>query len=132
MSKKCRFRRTFEKQHGKRAQALLKSPSQHRHNIHWLLPSQLSWKKSPLLTCKILGLLVNKLVPEEKNPVLNRGNLTIPIQVQLSQKGKTFSRLSAAFLKGRLNFKDISNEKMTFIDLYFGSYGLRKRSQINA
>ena len=54
MSKKSRFMRTFEKQQGKRAQALLKSASQHLYHIHQSLPCQLSWKMSLLLTCKIL------------------------------------------------------------------------------
>ena len=99
MSKKCRFTGPFDKQHGKRAQALLKSASQHHYHIHRSLLNKLSWKKSLLLTCKILGLLVNTLAADEKYPVLNRDNLTIPIQMQFSQKQKTFSELFAAFLE---------------------------------
>ena len=57
------------------------------------------------MTCQILGLLVNPLAANEKYPVLNRDNLTIPIQMQSSQKQKTFSQLFAEFLAGRLNFK---------------------------
>ena len=34
MSKKFQFRGSFDKQHGKRAEALLKSPSQHLYPIH--------------------------------------------------------------------------------------------------
>ena len=105
MSKKSHFRGPFDKQHGKRAQALLKSASQHLYHIHRSLPRKLSWKKSLLLTCKILGLLVNTLAADEKYPVLNRDNLTIPIQMQLSQKNKIFSQLFAAFSKSTLNFK---------------------------
>ena len=60
----------------------------------------------PLLTCQVLRLLVNTLAADEKYPLLNRDNLTIPIQMQLSQKQKTFSNFYAAFLKSRLNFKD--------------------------
>ena len=105
MSKKSHFRAHFNKQHGRRAQALLKFASHHLYHIHWSLPSQLSWKKSLWLTCIFLGLLVNTLAPDEKYPVLNRDNLTIPIQMQLSQKKKTFSQFFAAFLKSRLNFK---------------------------
>ena len=105
MSKTSRFRETFDKQHRKRGQTLLKSSSHQLYDIHWSLPSQLSWKKSLLLTCQILGLLVNTLAADEKYPVLNRDNLTIPIQMQLSQKQKTFSEFFAAFLKSRLNFK---------------------------
>ena len=105
MSKKNRFRGPFDKQHGKRAQALLKSASQHLYHIHRSLPRKLSWKKSLLLTCQILGLLVNTLAADEKYPVLNRDNLTIPIQMQLSEKQKTFSQFFAAFLKFTLNFE---------------------------
>ena len=105
MSKKSGLREPFDKQHGKRSQGLLKYGWQHLYQIHLSLSSQLSWKKSLLLTCKILVLLVNTLAADEKYPVLNRDNLTIPIQMQLSQKQKTFSEFFAAFLKFRLNFK---------------------------
>ena len=105
MSKKSRFRGCFDKQYGKRAQALLKSASQHLYHIHRSLPRKLSWKKSLLLTCQILGLLVNTLATDEKYPVLNRDNLTIPIKMQLSQKQKTSAQVLAAFWKSRLNFE---------------------------
>ena len=105
MSKRCRFWEPLHKQHVKRSQALLKSPSQNFYHIHWSMPSQLSRKKSILLTCQILGLLVNKLHADVRYPVLNRENLTISIQMQLRQKQKTFSPFCAAFLKSRLKFK---------------------------
>ena len=105
MPKKNLFRRPFAKQHGKCAKALLKSASEHLYNIHWSLPSQLSWKKSLLFTCKVLGLLVNTLAADEKCPVLNRDNLTIPIPMQLSPKQKWFSQFFATFLKSSLYFK---------------------------
>ena len=105
MSKKSRFRKPFEKQHGKRAQALSKSASQHLYQIHWSLAGKLCWKKSLLLTYEILGLLVNTLATDEKYPVFNRDKLTIPIQMQLSQKQNDFSKFFASFLKSRLNFK---------------------------
>ena len=105
MSKKFCFRGCFDKQHDKRAQALLKSASQHLYHIHRSLPRKLSWKKSLVMTCKILALLLNTLAADEKYLVLHRDNLTIPIQMQLSQKQKTFSEFFAAFLKSRLNFK---------------------------
>ena len=57
------------------------------------------------LTWQLLGLLVNTLADDEKYPLLNRDNLAIPIQMQLSQKQKTFCEFFAAFLKFRLNFK---------------------------
>ena len=104
MSKKSCFRGPFDKQHGKRAQALLKSASQHLYHIHWSLPNQFRWKTSLLLTCQILGLLVNTLAAEEKCPVLNRENLTIPIQMQLSQETKNFSEFFSSIFKSSWNF----------------------------
>ena len=99
MSKKFSFGGHFDKQDFKGAQAVLKSSSQHLYPIDSSLPSQLSWKKSLLLTCLMFGLLVNTLAADEKYPVLNRDTLTIPIQMQLSQKQKTFSPFFAPFLK---------------------------------
>ena len=40
-------------------------------------------KTSLLLTCYFLGMLVNTLAADKKYRVLNRDNLTIPIQMQL-------------------------------------------------
>ena len=75
----------------------------------------MSWWKSLLLTCQILGLLVNTLSANDKYPVLNRDNLTIPIQTQLSQKQKTFSQYFCKCFKSRLNFEHIE-KMMTFVD----------------
>ena len=63
-------------------------------------------------------LLVNTLDADGKHPVLNRDNLTIPIQMQLSQKQKTFSQFLAALLKSRLNFKYFE-KKMTLLAFVF-------------
>ena len=84
MSKKSCFRECFEKQYGTRAQALWKSASQQLYHISWSLARKLCLKKFHLLTCQILGYLVNTLATHEKYPVFNRENLTIPIQMQLS------------------------------------------------
>ena len=105
MYKKFRFRGQLDKQQGKRTQTLLKSPSQHLYHIHWSLARKLCSKKSLLLAWKILGLLVNTLAADEKYPVLHRDNLTIPIQMQISQKQKTFAEFFASNFKSRLNFK---------------------------
>ena len=105
MSKSSRSRGSFNKQHGKRAKALSKYVSQHLYHIHWSLANQFSWKKSLLLTCKILVLPVNTLTVDEKYPVPNRENLTIHIQMQLSQKEIFFYQFFTPFLKSRLNFE---------------------------
>ena len=57
------------------------------------------------MICQILETLVNTLAADEKYPVLNRDNLTIPIQMQLSEKEKGFSEIFAAFLKFVWNFE---------------------------
>ena len=105
MYKKFRFRGQLDKKHRKLTQTLLKSPSQHFYHIHWSLATKLCSKKSLLLAWKILGLLVNTLAADEKYPVLHRDNLTIPIQMQISQKQKTFAKFFASNFKSRLNFK---------------------------
>ena len=119
MSKKSQFRQLFKKQDGKSFQTLLKSTSKHLYHIHWSLPRKLSRIKSLLFTCQILVLLVNTLAADEKYPVLNRDNLTIPIQMQLSQKQKTFSEFFAAFLKSYWNFERFEEKKMSFIAFVF-------------
>ena len=50
------------------------------------------------------------MAANEKYSVRNRDNLTIPIQMQASEKQKTFSQCFAAFLKARLNFKYIGKK----------------------
>ena len=110
MSKKSLFRGHFDKQHGKRAHKLFKSASQHLYPLYWSLPRQLSWKESPFFTSQILGLLGDTLAANDKYPVLNRVNLKIPIQKQLSEKKKTFSELFFAFLKSRIDFEHIEKK----------------------
>ena len=116
MSKKSRLRKPFDKQHGKCVEPLLKSATQHLYHIDWSIPSQLSRKKSLFLTCQILGLLVNTLAADEKYPVLNRDNLTIPIQMQLSLKQNTFSQFFTAFLKTKWTLNSLK-QKIILVDL---------------
>ena len=47
-------------------------------------------EKSVLVIHKILRLLVNTLIADDKHYLLNRDNLSQRIQKQLSQKQKTF------------------------------------------
>ena len=65
------------------------------------------WKKSLLVIKKILRLFVNTLIVNDKHYLLNRDNLTQPIQMQLSEKEKTFSDFCFAFLECLLNFKHL-------------------------
>ena len=58
-----------------------------------------------LVLCKILGLFVNTLTDDGKYSLLYRDNLTQQIQILLSEKPKTFSKLSSEILKPTLNFE---------------------------
>ena len=104
MPKKSHLRETFDKQYGKRAQTLLKSAWHHVYHVHWSLARKLSWKKSLLLTCQIMGLLFNTFAANEKYLLLHRENLTTPIQMQLSRK-KSFFLFFSRFLKCIWNFE---------------------------
>ena len=103
MPKKYGF--SFKKQHGKCAQTLLKCQGQLLYHIYWSLLRQLSYKKSLLVTCKISRLFPNTLSTDGKYSLLNRDNLTQPIQMQLSRKQKTFSEFFSPFFKSSLNFQ---------------------------
>ena len=52
-------------------------------------------------------MLFNTLTVDDKHYLLNTDNLRKPIQIQLSQKQKTFSEFFFAFLKSILNFKHL-------------------------
>ena len=58
-----------------------------------------------LVLCKILGLFVNTLTDDGKYSLLYRDNLMQQIQILLSQKPKTFSKLSSQILKPTSNFE---------------------------
>ena len=65
------------------------------------------WKKSLLVIHKILRPFVHILAVNDKQYLLNRDNLTQPIQIQLSQEQKILSQFFFAFLKSILNFKHL-------------------------
>ena len=65
------------------------------------------WKKSLLVIHKILRPFVNTLAVNHKHYLLNRDNLTRPVQLQLSQKQKIFPEFFFAFSKSILNFKHL-------------------------
>ena len=67
---------------------------------------------------KILWLFGNTLTVDDKHYLLNRDNLTEPIQMQLSKKQKKFSEIFFEFLKSILNFKHLP-KKMTLIAYVF-------------
>ena len=105
MFKKSRIKGSFGKQHGTRAQILLKFAWQHFYHIYWSLWRESTFKKSLLVICKISRQFPNTLSADGKYSLFNRDNLTQPIQMQLSRKQKTFSEFFCSFLKSSLNFE---------------------------
>ena len=63
---------------------------------------------------KILSLFVNTLTADDKHYLLNRDNLAQPIQMEVSQKQKSFAQFFFAFSKSIFNFKHLP-KKMTLI-----------------
>ena len=104
MPKNSSFKGSFGKQHGKRAQTLLKFAWQHLYHIYWLLWRQLTCKNSLLVTCKISRLFPNTLSVDGKYSLFNRDNLRQRIWMQLCGKQETFSEFFSTFLKSSLNF----------------------------
>ena len=60
---------------------------------------KLHWKKSLLVIQKILRLFLHTLTVDDKDYLLNRDNLTQPIQMESSEKQKK--------IKSILNFKHL-------------------------
>ena len=95
----------FNKQHGNRAETLLKPERQHLFHIYWSLRTKFSWKKCFLVTFKMLGLSVNPLTSDDKYSLFEGGNLLQHFQMILSIKEKYFLPLFFAFCKFTFKFE---------------------------
>ena len=60
---------------------------------------------SPLLIGEVLVVFVNRLTADGKYHVQDYENLQVPIQMQLSEKRKSFSEFFVPFLESTSNFK---------------------------
>ena len=60
---------------------------------------------------KILRQFLNTLTVNDKHYLLNRDNLTEPIEMQLSEKQKIFSKFIFAVLKSIFNFKHLPKKE---------------------
>ena len=105
MSRKTCFKGPLDREHCKWVETLLQSEWQHLYDIYQSLARQLHWKKCLLVIHKIVRLFVNTLTVNDKHYLLNRNNLTQPIQTELSQKQKKCCRFFFEFLKSISNFK---------------------------
>ena len=76
---------------------------------------------------KIVRLSFNALTADNKHYLLNRDNLKQPIQMQLSQKQKTFADFFYAFLKSILNFTHFAKKDGLYNWCLSGIKGSEKR-----
>ena len=66
-----------------------------------------------------MGLLVNTLAGDEMYPVLNRDNLAIPVQMQLSQQKKPFLNDLLYFWNIAYILNILQKKKITLTDFVF-------------
>ena len=83
LSKKHRFRTSFNSQHVKGSQTLLKSVWEHFYHIFPSLSGGIICKIFPLFKFNIVGVFVNTLTIDAKYPEPDCENLPFPIQMQL-------------------------------------------------
>ena len=88
--KKHRFGTRSYSQNVKVCQVLAKSPWESFYHVFSSFWGKLIWKLFPLVLGKILAVFVKTLTADGKYPVQYCENLQLPIQMQLSEKRKTF------------------------------------------
>ena len=79
-----RLKTSFDSQHVKRFQTLLKSSWEHFYHIFWSLWGEIIWNIFTWLKFDIRSLFANTWAADYKYPVPDCENLPFPIQVQLS------------------------------------------------
>ena len=73
---------------------------------------------SPLLICEVLGEFLNLLTADGKYSGKDWRNLLLPIQMQLSEKGKIFDNLFVLFLESTSNFKDFGKKMLVIANVF--------------
>ena len=84
----------------------------------------MSWKKALKVISETLGHFANTLNVGHKYSRLNRDNLTVPIQMQLSLTEKLFPNFFFFTFDIKIKFWTFSKKKITH--MYLSNYGLRK------
>ena len=98
-SRRSCFRTPFCNQRVNEFQTPLKLRKHHCYPFFPQIPGKFSWRKTALLSSKILWLLANTLTADDKHSSRNMRNFLQQLQTLLSQKRKFFSRIFIAFLK---------------------------------
>ena len=105
LSKNCGLRKRFDSQHEKVSQILAKSPGEQFFHLFSAFWEKFIWNISPVLLGEILGIFLKTLSAGGQYPIEDWENFALPIQMQLSEKGKHFSQFFLWFLESTSNFK---------------------------
>ena len=105
LSKKDLFRTSFDSQHVKGSQTLVKFVWKHFYQFFQSLWGEIIWKISPLLICEILGMFVYTLTASEKYLVGDCESLPLWIQMKWSGKRKISWRFLVPLLESTSNFE---------------------------
>ena len=76
------------------------------------------WKMSALVLGEIPGAFINTLSADGKYPVRGCENLQLPIQMQLSEREKTFSSFFVPFLESTSHFKHFEKNMLVTANVF--------------
>ena len=115
--KRC-FRTPFDSQHVKGSRTSLKSAWEQFYHIFSSLLEKLIWKMSLLVICEMFGAIFNTQTIDDKYPIQNCENLKLPIQMQLSNKRTTLSRVFPPFLAFTSIFKEFERNMIVISKVF--------------
>ena len=98
LSRKRRFRTSFDSQHVNGWQNIVKSAREYFDHIFWSLLTKITSKTSPFWKFEIIEVFVNKLTADGKYPVGDCENLQFLNHIKLAYKRKTFSQSFVPFM----------------------------------
>ena len=113
-----RIKTSFDGEHVKRFQTLVKSSWEHFYHIFPSLWGEMIWKISPWLKFEIIRLFVNTWTAHYKYPVTDCENLSFPMQIQLSWKQKIFSGFLIPFMESPSNFEHFQKKKILIANAF--------------
>ena len=107
-----RLKTSFDSEHVKRFQTLVKSSWEQFYHIFTSLWRAMIGKISPWLKFEIIMLFVNTWTDDYKYSVADCENFPFPIQIMLSEKKKkTFSRFYIPFMESPSNFENFQKKE---------------------
>ena len=105
LCKKRRFGTRLGSRHGKVSRIFTKPPWKCFYHVFSWIWRKLIWKISPWVLLEIWFVFVNTLTADGKCSIQYCENLQLPIQMQVSEKRKTFFQFFVPFLESTSNFK---------------------------